>query len=80
MGHYSYWRFLQLTYGYVPVQVGRFHLLMTTTNKLAHILAYRVTGQGGKNLPLTEFQQFWQLVDRYYSYLLPRQDGGTFQI
>ena len=41
---------------------------------------YRVTGQDGKNLPLTEFQQFWQLVGRYCSYLLPKQDGGTPKI
>ena len=41
---------------------------------------YRVTGQDGKNLLLTEFRQFWQLVGRYRSYLLPRQDGGKFQI
>ena len=41
---------------------------------------YRVTSQDGKNLPLTEFRQFWQLVVRYCSYLLPRQYGGIFQI
>ena len=37
---------------------------------------YRATGQVGKNLPLTEFQQFWKLVGHYCSYLLPRQDDG----
>ena len=41
---------------------------------------YRVTSQVGKNLLLTELRQFWQLVGRYCSHLLPRQDGGTFQI
>ena len=41
---------------------------------------YRVTGQDGKNLQLTEFQQFPQLVGCYCSYLLPRQHGGTSQI
>ena len=41
---------------------------------------YRVTDQVGKNLPLTEFRQFRQLVGRYCSYLLPRQHDGTFQI
>ena len=41
---------------------------------------YRATGQVGKNLLLTEFRQFWQLVGRYFSYLLPRQDAGTSQI
>ena len=41
---------------------------------------YRVTGQG-KNLPLVQFQQFWQVVGSYIAmYLLPMQDDGTFQI
>ena len=30
-------------------------------------LLYRMTGQVGKNLPLTSFLQFWQLVGRYCS-------------
>ena len=34
----------------------------------------------GKNLPLTLFQQFWELMGRYCSSLLPRQDGRTSQI
>ena len=42
--------------------------------------AYRVTHLLGKSLPLTWFRQFWQLVGRYCSYLLPRQDDGTYQI
>ena len=40
---------------------------------------YRVSHQDGKNLQLTQFQQCWQLVSRYCSYLLPRQDGRTSQ-
>ena len=40
----------------------------------------QVTHLVEENLLLTEFRQFWQLVGRYCSYLLPRQDGGTFQI
>ena len=41
---------------------------------------YRVTRLLGNNLPLTWFRQFRQLPGRYCSYLLPKQDGGTFQI
>ena len=41
---------------------------------------YRVTSQDCKILPLSEFRQFWQLVGRYCSYVLPRKDSGTFQI
>ena len=37
---------------------------------------YRVTHLVGENHPLTQFRQ---LVGRYYSYLLPKQDGGTYQ-
>ena len=40
----------------------------------------RVTILHGNNLPLTWFRQFRQFLGRYCSYLLPRQDGGTFQI
>ena len=40
----------------------------------------RVTHLLGKNLLLTWFWQFWQLLGRYWSCLLPRQDGGTSQI
>ena len=40
---------------------------------------YRVTILRGDNLSLTWFQHFWQLVGRYCSYLLPRQDGGISQ-
>ena len=42
-------------------------------------MLYRVTHLLGKNLPLTWFRQFRQLVGCYCSYLLPRQDGGTSQ-
>ena len=45
-----------------------------------YVCMYRVTILRGYNLPLTWFQHFWQLVGRYCSYLLPRQDGGTSQI
>ena len=38
---------------------------------------YRVTGQDGKSLPLTQFRQFQQLVGRYLSYLLPKEDDRT---
>ena len=41
---------------------------------------YRVTHLRGKNLLLTWFRHFWQLVGRYCSYLLLRQDDGTSQI
>ena len=40
---------------------------------------YRVTHLIAENLPLTQFRQFWQLVGRDCSYLLPRQDDGSFQ-
>ena len=42
--------------------------------------SYRVTHLLGKNLPLTWFRQFRQLMGRYCSCLLPRQDGGISQI
>ena len=42
--------------------------------------SYRVTLLRGNNLPLTKFRHFWQLVGRNCSWLLPRQNGGTFQI
>ena len=38
---------------------------------------YRVTQKNLQNLLLTWFRQFRQLVGRYCSSLLPRQDGGT---
>ena len=38
---------------------------------------YRVTHLVGENLSLTQFQQFWQLVGRYCSYLIHRLDDGT---
>ena len=41
---------------------------------------YRVAHQDGKNLPLTELQQFQQLVGRYCSYLVPMQHGRMSQI
>ena len=41
---------------------------------------YRVTHVVDENLPLTQFRQFRQLVGRSCSYLLPRQDGGTYVI
>ena len=34
----------------------------------------------GYNLQLTYFQQPWQLMGLYCSYLLSKQDGGKFQI
>ena len=40
-------------------------------------MTYRVTHVVGENLQLTQFRQFWQLLGRYCSYLLPRQDDGT---
>ena len=40
----------------------------------------KVSKWNGKNLPLTLFQQFLQLMGRYCSYLIPRQDDGTSQI
>ena len=43
------------------------------------LLAYRVTHLVGENLLLTQFRQFWQLLGRYGSYLLPRHDSGTSQ-
>ena len=39
-----------------------------------------VTILDGKNLQLTLFWHFWQLLGRYCSYLLPRHDGWTSQI
>ena len=44
------------------------------------VIRYRVTHMLGKTLPLTWFRQFRQLVGRYCSCLLPRQDGGIFHI
>ena len=41
---------------------------------------YRVVHSEWKNLPLTKFQQFRQVVGRYCSYLMPRHDGGTSKI
>ena len=41
---------------------------------------YRVAQVDMENLQLTKFRPFWQLLGRYCSYLLPRQDDGTFQI
>ena len=38
-------------------------------------LVCRVTNLNGKNLLMTMFGEFRQLVGRYRSYLLPRQDG-----
>ena len=43
-------------------------------------MLYKVTIVDGKNLPLTKFQRFWQVMGRYCSYLLPRQVDGTFHI
>ena len=34
----------------------------------------------GKNLLLTMFRQSWQLLGRHYSWWLPRQVVGKFQI
>ena len=39
---------------------------------------YLVTHLVGYDLLLTQFRQFWQLMGRYFSYLLPRQDNGTY--
>ena len=41
---------------------------------------YRVAQVDVENLQLTKFRQFWQLLGRYCSYLMPRKDGGTSQI
>ena len=41
---------------------------------------YRVAQVDVENLELTLFRHFWQLLGRYSSYLLPRQDGRTSQI
>ena len=41
---------------------------------------YRVAILCGNNLPLTCFWHFWQLMGRYCSYLLTRQDVKTSQI
>ena len=43
-------------------------------------MRFRVTNLVDENLPLTQFKQFWQLVSRCWSFLLPRWDGGTFKI
>ena len=37
----------------------------------------RVTCLVDENLPLTQFPQLWQLLGRYCSCLLPRQDDST---
>ena len=50
--------------------------LRSSTNKRN---GYRVTIHNGKNLQLTKFRQFQQLLG-YCSYQLPRQDDGTYQI
>ena len=39
-----------------------------------------MTNMDGYNLQLTYFQQPWQLMGLYCSYLLSKQDGGKFQI
>ena len=45
------------------------------------LLSYRMTHLlGKKNLPLTWFPQFWQLVGCYCSILLSRQSDGTSQM
>ena len=44
------------------------------------VCLYRVAQVDVENLQLTKFRQFWQLLGRYCSYLLPRQDGGTSHI
>ena len=54
-----------------------FHGLLCLCN--TYICKYRVTIRDGQNLPLTKFWQFWQLVGRYCSYLLFRQDGVPLQ-
>ena len=48
--------------------------------EVAGQVIYRVTILRGYNLPLTWFRHFRQLVGCYCSYLLSRQDGGTYQI
>ena len=41
---------------------------------------YRVAQVDVENLQLTKFRQFWQLLGRYCSYLLPRQDDGISEM
>ena len=53
------------------------HLLKSVHSTVA---MHGVTHLDSENLPLTYFRQCWQLLGRYCSYLLPRQDGGKFQI
>ena len=43
--------------------------IVTNNYRVTHLIA-------GNNLLLTLFRQFWQLVGRFCSYLLPRQDNG----
>ena len=57
-----------------------YSLLKGLTPYCTTVRIYRVTRLLGNNLPLTWFWHFRQLLGRYCSYLLPRQDGGTFQI
>ena len=61
---------------------NKFQSLMSCDSCYLYIvvLKYRVTIPDGNNLLLTWFRQSWQLVGSYCSYLLPRQDDGTFQI
>ena len=40
-------------------------------------MLYKVAQVDVVNLQLTQFRQFWQLLGRYSSYLLPYQDDGT---
>ena len=54
--------------------------LINTVNIPNFVTRYRVTHMLGKILPFTWFRQLRQLVGRYCSCLLPRQDGGTSQI
>ena len=48
--------------------------------RMLMVRPYRITHLLGKNFPLTWFRHLWQLVGRYCSCVLPRQDGGTSQI
>ena len=47
---------------------------------ITYPILYRVTILVGENLLLTELRHFRQLVGRYCSCILPRQDGGTSHI
>ena len=57
-----------------------FRIVFRFRTNTAFPIDYRVTHLLGKNLPLTWFRQFWQLVGSYCSCLLPKQDGVTSQI